>query len=142
MIILKNKNKLIVFRWSGNVFYFKEKRKMKQDRKSTYGVILKRFRITVFAVERLEVLHIRVFYRTLSNLASNVHAPYYIVICGLSSLTMLLISDVFVLLLSGCTRISTPGTRFHINSYLLSWGSLLSHQCPAEICTTVFLLPL
>jgi hypothetical protein len=49
-----------------------------------YNVTLRRFRLTIVAMGNNGLLHIRVCVCNLSYPACKAHAPYYIVMCGLS----------------------------------------------------------
>jgi hypothetical protein len=56
-----------------------------QDRQFKFNVILKRVRVTIFALESSKYYIFRVCVCSLSRPACKAHAKYYIVICGLSS---------------------------------------------------------
>jgi hypothetical protein len=61
--------------------------KCKQDRQCTYKIKLRRVRVTVVTVQQLEVIYI-LCTCSLSYPAFKVHAPYYIVVYGLSGSTI------------------------------------------------------
>ena len=74
------KHLILIFTFSLLKWYWYEG----QDRQCTYEVTLRRVRVTIVAVKKLYVLHILYFY-SLSYLAGNAHASYYIVMCVLSA---------------------------------------------------------
>jgi len=64
--------------------WFNSRLRLQQDTQCTYNEILRCVQVTIVAAENLSVLQILSECFTLSNPACKAHAPYYILICGLS----------------------------------------------------------
>jgi hypothetical protein len=82
----------IYFMYILSIFIFMYKHSLlcikTQQRHCTYKVVLLRVRLTMFDVEEEHILKNECLYSCLSYPACKVHAPCYIVICGVSGCTI------------------------------------------------------
>jgi hypothetical protein len=89
-------------------------------RRCTYNVTFRRVRVTIFALEKPCVLHILSvsLYSCLSYPTRNAHAPYCIVICGLS----VWLYHVF--------------PNYLTSDAIWGWGGFIEHKMPVLIFST------